>query len=221
MDFEKKYHLTQHNGNFILVRWTRGYKEVEVYYKDQLLGKLENAARLKRGVFVESAELGKVELKLTESPMTIEVIVDGYHAKNNTNHPAIQLKSASTYFTILAVFALLGSAFEAYRYSAIPDLAVIISSINIAVIAAYVIAAVYTRKSKPWAFYLGFSVFSFFTLLSLLVMLLLDFNIIAGISFLIRLAFQYFLITNIKYAVATAKHDKFGSRDNDMLLDTF
>src|SRR6218665_974859 len=178
MDFEKKYHLTQHKGAFILVRWTRGYKEVEVYYKDQLLGKLENAARLKRGVFVESPELGKVELKLTESPMTIEVIVDGYHARNNLNHPSTQLKSASTYFTILAVFALLGAGFEGYRYRLIPDLAIIISSINVAIIAVYVIAAIYTRKSKPWAFYLGFSVFSFFTLLTLLVMLLFDFNII-------------------------------------------
>jgi hypothetical protein len=220
MDFEKKYYLTQRPGEFVLVRWTRGHKDVEVYYKDQLLGRLQDAARLKRGVFVESPDLGKIELTLTESPMTIQVIVDGYHSKNNSNHPALQLKASGMYFTMIAVFAAIGTLFEGYRYSNFINLAVIVTFINLVILAIYIVSAIFVRKSKPWAFYLGFSTFSFLTLLTVLV-LFADPNLVSIIAFLVRLAFQVILITNIKHAVATAKHDKFGSRDNDMLLDNF
>lgn len=223
MDFEKKYHLTQYRGEHILVRWTRGYKDVEVYYKEKLLGKLENAARLKRGVFVESPDLGKVELKLSEKPMTIQVIVDGYHASNNLHHPVKSLKSSSTYFTILAVFSMLGSSFEAYRYSSYPQLATLISSINAVPFVIYVISAIFTKKGKPWAFLLGFITFSFFTLITLLMMInFRDFHIVVILPFIIRLVFQYFLITNLKHAIAVIKHNKFGVRpESQEILDSF
>lgn len=221
MDFEKKYHLTQAPGQHIFVTWTRGYREVEVYYHNKLIGSVENAAQLKKGVTFQVEDLGKVELVLSGKPITLNVIVEGYHARNNMNHPARELKGAANYFTVLAVFALLGGLLEGYRFSNYVDLVWIISGINVLVLATYIIAAVFVAKSKPWAFYLGIFVFSSFTVLTLYYQVILQFNIIYLIAFLVRLAFQYFLITNLKYAIETSKHNKFGNRTNDGLLDDF
>ena len=173
MDFEKKYRITQFPGETLKAMWTRGYRNVEIYYQDKLICTHEGAAQLKKGVKYQTEELGQIELKLSAKPITLDVIIDGYHCVNNVSHPAKQLKGASTFFWIIAVFA----------------------------------------------FYMGFSVFCFWTLLTLLMLPALNFIFI--VAFIFRLLILYLLITNIKHAINTSRHNKFSqpAMTGDDILD--
>lgn len=221
MDFEKKYHITQLPGETLKVMWTRGYKNIELYYHDKLICSHDGVGALKKGVKYTTMELGVIELKLSLSikPITLDVIIDGYHCVNNFSHPARQLKGASAFFWMIALFAVVSSVWEGWQLRHILALNLIVSVINILTVAAYILAAIYTNKSKPWAFYMGFSVFSFWTLAGLLT--ILSVNFFFAIAFIVRLVILYFLITNIKYAVGTTKHNKFLSKgfSSDDLLD--
>ena len=95
MDFEKKYPLTHRSNEHVLVQWTRGYKQVDVYYKENLIGSVTGAAKLKNGTSFLS-ELGEIKLKLSEKPVMLDVIVDGYHSPVNVSHPVRELKAMNT-----------------------------------------------------------------------------------------------------------------------------
>jgi len=220
MDFEKKYRITQLPGETLKAMWTRGYRNVEIYYQDKLICTHEGAAQLKNGAKYQTKELGQIELKLSAKPITLDVIVDGYHCVNNASHPAKQLKGANTYFWIVAVFASIGSFVEGIQISNVLTIGMIVTIINLLTITAYILAAVFTNKSKPWAFYLGFSVFCFWTLLTILMLPTLGFIFI--VAFVFRLLILYLLITNIKHAVNTSRHNKFSQPaiTGDDILDS-
>ncbi len=208
MDFEKKYQITQLPGETVKAMWTRGYKNIDLYYNDKLICSHDGVGALKNGVKYTTSELGVIELKLSSGkPITLDIIIDGYHCVNNTSHPAKQLKGASAFFWMIGVFAVISSLLEGMQLSNILSLGVIVTVINILTISAYFVAAAFTNQSQPWAFYLGFSVFSFWTLIGFLT--ILSTNFLFMIGFIVRLVILYFLITNIKYAVGTAKHNKF------------
>ncbi|MNK09075.1 hypothetical protein D3C87_270240 [compost metagenome] len=207
MDFEKKYRITQFPGETLKAMWTRGYRNIEIYYQDQLICTHEGVSQLKNGVKYQTKELGEIELKLSAKPITLDVIVGGYHCENNVSHPAKQLKGASSFFWMIAVFAIISSLMDGIYFGVDMSVASIVTIINFSVIAVYMIAAVFTNQSKPWAFYLGFSMFCFWTLFALLGVL--SGNIFIILAFLIRLAFLYFLIVNIKHAVNTTRHNRF------------
>lgn len=208
MDFEKNYRITQFPGETLKAMWTRGYRNIEIYYHDQLILTHEGASQLKKGVKYQTKELGEIELKLSVKPITLDVIIDGYHCANNVSYPAKQLKAAGTFFWIIAVFALIGSFIEGIMISDVLTLGVIVTAINLLTVTAYILAAIFTAKAKPWAFYLGFSVFCFWTVLTILLLPNLGFVFI--IAFVFRLMLLYLLITNIKHAVGTSRHNKFG-----------
>jgi hypothetical protein len=219
MDFEKKYRITQFPGETLTARWTRGYRNIEVYYHDQLILTHEGVSALKTGVTYQTKELGRITLKLSDKPVTLDVIIEGYHCVNNVSHPAKQLKGASAFFWMLVVFAVISSLIDGIDLSLDLSVSSIVTMINVSVIIVYILAAVFTNQSKPWAFYMGFSMFSFWTLISLLTLLTGNFFLI--LAFLIRLVFLYFLIVNIKHAVGTSKHQAFTQpvKFEDEILD--
>lgn len=221
MDFEKKYRITQFPGEVVKAMWTRGYQAVEIYYHDKLILTHDGVNKLRNGVKYQTKELGEIELKLSAKPVTLDVIVDGYHCVNNVSHPAKELKSMSTFFWVITVFAIISSLLDGIHLGFDLSLGSLITLINLSVVAVYIVAAVNTNKSKPWAFYLGLSMFGFWTLISIIN--LMYGNIFIIMVFVIRAAFLYFLIRNIKYAVATARHAKFGlgvNRTREDLLDS-
>jgi len=217
MDFEKKYPLTQLPGEYILVQWSRGYKEVELFYKGESIAHIQGAMKLQKGVTV-SSDLGVIKLKLSEKPVTLDVIVDGFHSPVNVSHPAKQLKSASTFFWTIAVFSLFGALMDGLKLSSAVNLATIITVVNLVILTCYVLAAVFTAKSRPWAFFLGFSVYGLMTLYTVLILLVFPhWTIIFGL--IIRGIFIYFLSSGFKNALEVIKHSKFAVRSIDHILD--
>lgn len=220
MDFEKKYPITQQPGDFVTVQWTRGYKAVDVYYKDELIGSVQGSAKLKAGTKI-STVLGTIDLKLSEKPVMLNVIIDGYHSPVNVSHPVKELKKTGTFFWILAVLSIIAGSFEASVFRDTGDLQLIVWTINGSVVISYMVSAFFVGRGKAWAFYLGFSVFAFFTLFTLLILL-------GGIMWgLLLYMFEVFrfvglglMINNLKTANAARKHQRYGSFNDAELLDS-
>lgn len=163
------------------------------------------------------SEIGPIELKLSENPITLDVIVDGYHSPVNVSHPKKELKRSAMFFWIVAVFAIVGSLFEGMQYG-IGSIGQIVISINLFIVAVYITSAIGVGKSQPWAYFLGFGMFSFMTLLALL--MLLAGNFFTIIIFVIRSIILYFIITNMKYATAVIRHNKYSKgQSEEHLLD--
>ncbi|ASS47805.1 MAG: hypothetical protein A3D31_18740 [Candidatus Fluviicola riflensis] len=221
MDFEKKYPITQQPGDFVTVQWSRGYKAVDLYYKNELIGSVQGSATLKAGTKITDTVLGTIGLKLSEKPVMLDVIIDGYHSPVNVSHPVKELKKTATFFWIIAVFSFIAGAIEVGVFRDTGTVEKTVMTINGSVLIIYIITAVYVGKGKVWAYYLGFSVFAFFTLFTLLVLF-------GGImwGFLLYL-FQVFrfgalglLIYNIKTANAARKHQQYASYNDAELLDS-
>lgn len=219
MDFEKKYPLTQLPGEFILVQWTRGYKEVELFYKEESIAHVQGAMKLKQGISV-STDLGVIKLKLSEKPVMLDVIVDGFHSPVNVSHPMKELKKTSTFFWLIAVFSFIAGALEVGICSDIPPLMLIVLVIDLIVFATYVLSAVFVSKGKSWAFYLGFSMFSLFTLLTLLILFSGAVGGIVQYMFMaLRFGAAIVLIINLKTAISATKHLKYKAAISEDLLD--
>lgn len=220
MDFEKKYPITQRSNEHLLVQWTRGYKQVDVYHRDQLIGSVQGAGKLQKGTSFLS-DLGSITLKLSEKPVMLDVIVDGYHSPANVSHPVKELKKTSTYFWIISVFAFIAGAFEVGLFSGWDTAQAIVLGINLIILTLYILSAVFTAKGKPWAFYLGFSVFSFCTLISLLALLGgLVWGMFLYIFMVIRIGGEVVLILNLKTANSAARHLKYKENSLEDLLDS-
>jgi len=215
MDFEKTFPIAQRSGERILVRWTRGFQRVELYFQDTKIGFVDDGfQKLKKGFKVQT-EIGLVELTLSEDPITINVILDGFHSPVNISHPVQQLAKSASYFWIIFTFAIIGSIVEGLQVSGL--MFGIVISINIIIAAVYLISAIYVGKAKPWAFYLGFSMYCFMSLLALLSLFVGSFFIY--IVLIIRAIFLYFLITNIKHAASTYRHNLIITKSSSDLLD--
>jgi len=217
MDYEKKYPITQQPGDFILARWERGYKYVEFFYKERLIGSVEGAGKLKAGIRLSDTELGIIQAKLSEKPIKLDLIIDGYHSPVNGSHPAKELKKTAVFFWMMFTFSLIASLMEGIYISNEFTENSILTVINLFIVGSYCIAAVFVAKSQPWAYYLGFSVFSFVYLVSLLV--LLHLTIPRIIVFFFRTGFLVVFIINLKHAIQTQKHAKYGKILSDDLLD--
>jgi hypothetical protein len=222
MDFEKKYPITQRLDEHLLIQWTRGYKDVDVYYSDQLIGSVRGSGKLKQGTSLPS-DLGLIALKLSERPITLDVVVDGYHSPVNVSHPVKELKRTGTYFWILSVLAFIAGSIEVGLFSEWTEVQVVVLGINLAILASYILSAVFVGRGKPWAFYLGFSVFSFCTLISLLALMGgFIWGFLLYIFMVVRIGGEIVLAMNLKTANSAVRHLKYKHKEHsiDELLDS-
>lgn len=224
MDYAKKYPITQQPGEHLLIQWTRGYKQVEVYYQNELVGHADGAGRLKKGVRLVHPKLGNIDLRLSEKPMLLNVIIDGYHSPVNSTYPVKELIGLSAFFWMLLAFSFIAGALEIGLFLNIPPILVIVLPINVTLWVIYLITALGVRKGKPWAYILGVSVFGIFSVLSLLAVVN---GMIGGmltyIFLIIRFGALGVFIYNFKTVGAAIKHLKYGtllSRQSEDLLDT-
>ena len=217
MDYEKNYPITQQPGDVVLVQWERGYKRVEVSYKGKLIGTVTGNA-IKKGVQLQDPILGTIGMRFSETPMALDLVIDGYHSPVNRSHPAKQLKRTAAFFWIIAVFALIASLLEGISVSTDPMIFLTVEGINFLVVAAYVIAAVFTGKSKAWGYYLGFCTFALMYMLFLLSQLV---GMSGGgiLVFIVRSVVLGVLIYNLRTVIAVQKHARFGKVTNEALLD--
>lgn len=221
MDFQKKYPILQLPGEHVLIQWEKGYKYVELYYKERFIGSVTGFAKLKRGVTFNDAELGVIELKLSKEPIAIDLIVAGYHSPVNVTYPTKELKSASTIFFALAVLAILGGSFEgmsvAMNYGSLAG--TIMSALIIFTIAMYATTGFIILKGHAWAFFMGGSYYTFFTMLYLFDLLAYGFDFITFIVVFFRVVMTFILFYYIKHAAASMRHRKFEHNKSGLSTD--
>ncbi len=221
MDFQKKYPILQLPNEHILIQWEKGYKYVELYFKERLIGSVTGFAKLKRGVKFNDVELGLVELKLSEKPIAIDLIVAGYHSPVNVTYPTKELKSASTIFFALAVLAVICGSYEgmstAMNYGSLAG--TIMGLLIIFTIAMYATTGFLIMKGHAWAFFMGGAYYTFFTLLYLYDLLAYGFYFITFIVVFFRVVMTFILFYYIKHASASMRHRKFEHNKSGLSTD--
>lgn len=209
MEYQKKYPIPKLKNEFLLIGWDRGYKNIQLFYKDRLIETIKNAAQLKKGLTIQDIELNRIDLKFSDSPMAIDVIFDGIHCASNVSHPFKEMKKFSPIFWMIAIFGLLASAFELavnLDYTLAFNIVLIIDT---PIVLAYFISAIFVGKTKPWAFWLGFITYAIVFLISILGFVLSLNSFLFVINIIIRLTFLIFMIRMIKTVLNVSKHKNY------------
>lgn len=209
MEYQKKYPIPKLKNEFLLIGWDRGYKNIQLFYKDRLIETIKYAAQLKKGLTIQDIELNRVDLKFSDSPMAIDVIFDGIHCASNVSHPFKEMKKFSPIFWMIAIFGLLASAFELavnLDYTLAFNIVLIIDT---PIVLAYFVSAIFVGKTKPWAFWLGFITYAIVFLISILGFVLSLNSFLFVINIIIRLTFLIFMIRMIKTVLNVSKHKNY------------
>ena len=209
MEYQKKYAIPKLKNEFLLIGWDRGYKNIQLFYKDRLIETIKNASQLKKGLSIQDQELDTIELKFSESPMAIDVIFDGIHCASNVSHPFKEMKKFSPIFWMIAIFGLLASGFELAVNLDFSLAFNIVMIIDTPIVLAYFISAIFISKVKPWAFWLGFVTYTIVFLISILGFILSLNSFLFVINIIIRLTFLIFMIRMIKTVLNVSKHKNY------------
>lgn len=221
MFYTKKYPITHLDNEFLVLEWERGYKNTKIFYKDIEISSVNNIQQIRKGFKFKNEDLGLIELKLSEKPTAIDVIINGLHSAVNHSHPIKKVKSISTYFYMFAAFVLIYILFISLTLQdKVQTIFALITEIPFIVL--YIICAIYAKQSKAWAVYTGFIVFCFFSLLSL-VALVLPFSTLSSIAGFITVAvkvsFIVFMIPFVKQAAELRKYKAFKKFSSSTLID--
>lgn len=221
MEYQKKYPLTHISGKYLIATWNRGYRDLQIWDDDRLVVQLDSPSKLKAGFKKMDEKLGEIELKLSEKPIMLDIIVDRYHSTVNVNHPVKELKKTASFLWILMTMSFIAGMVEIGMVSDAPAFIFLpFLLINLSVIAIYLVSAILVGKGKPWAYYLAFSVFSFFTALSILLFVSgLAWGVLLVIFIIIRVIGEVILILNLKTVNSARKHLRFLKMSGEELLD--
>lgn len=223
MDYQKKYPIAHLNNESLLLTWDQGYKNIQLFFRDRLVKLIPNASQVKKGIKFRDEELNIVELNFSESPMSINVIIDGIHSSINASHPIKEMKKFGGIFWLVAIFGIVVSAIEISVYRFNLPIMMIVAVFDSVIVVAYILSAIYVSKSKPWAFWLGFITFIAMFLLFFMSSVI-SFN---GIGFWVNLITRgiifVFMLRMINTVIQVSKHKKYLSNDNlnSELIDNF
>lgn len=223
MIYSKKYPLPLKENEFILAEWERGYKNIILFYEDQEIKRIDNINQIKNGFSFFHEKLGNIELKFSEKPMSLDLIVNNLHSSTNNSHPVKKIKSIKNYFIMFGTLALLYSILLCFIFDT--KFYLIFAAITeIPFIFMYFLCAYKAGQSKAWAVYVGFIIYSFFTLASLLSIILpiINSSIILNVFiFLIKIVFIFLLIPYVKMANELKNYKSKTSKFNSVLIDEF
>lgn len=222
MFYEKKYPLTQQPGQQLILSWERGYKNTRLFHHERELVHIDSINKLKKGVRFSDKEFGEIELKFSEKPISVDIIVDGFHSPVNASHPAKKIKSISKFFYLFAVFCLINLSLG----SATGSLTIGISVQSLVLAALYVICAIFSNQSKGWAVYAGFILFCLMTFLYVLILILSQTSLfiqsgLSGITLFMILGFRtvfiVFMVPYLKMASQLSRYQKINPQNSGLL----
>ncbi len=220
MDFQKKYALPRLQDEFILAQWERGFKSVKLFFRDRMILEINDPSSIKRGFVFNDPELNKIELTFSERPMTLNIIIDGFHSISNQTHPYRQYRSNTAVMWMLFTFALIVALFFLYKYSSVLSWVLADIVINFLSVVVYLNAALLIPRNYVWPFFLAFGWYCLFTLI-VLAGVFLDPNIMTIGLLVGRLLFLYLLIRQFPQAVRVLKYKRHTNKANIGTLDEF
>jgi hypothetical protein len=99
MEYQKTYRNPKNEKEEFIVSWERGYRSVQIHYRNELIGEVIGIRKLIQGEKFEHSTAGTIEIKLKEDPYFIQLIVDGFHSPDNLHYPISDLPKIRGYFT--------------------------------------------------------------------------------------------------------------------------
>jgi len=227
MENQINYPITQLPGEFLVLNYTRGYRDVQAVYKGEVIVDHLSAQNLKKGVKFDHPVLGKVEMKFAKEKLVVNVIIDGYHSSINKDHPKNRIANVATLFWTLAGFTCLTFLIQTYAASQVRDaqFALTVPLFTALSIGVYSFSAYNLRKGKSAFFWLGLSVFVARIIISVLFVLYIPISVDMlgfGLGLVLRGAFLLGLLFCIPLILRYRKHEPFLKQHesvDDMLID--
>jgi hypothetical protein len=219
MEYQMKYPLTGRGKDYLLLNWERGYRNVQVIHQGRLITTIDNPAKIKNGVSFEDTDLGTIQLKFSENPMAINVVVDGLHSPANRSHPFKELKKFAWIFWVLAVFGLISSVFEVAAFSWLPQVQLIVLFIDLIIVSAYTVAAIYVAKAQPWAFWIGSITFTIIFIITFTTSVITFNGLAFWLSLILRGAVLIAILMMIRTVISAHKHRRYTKSLADLNID--
>ncbi len=227
MDYEIKYPITQRPGEFILLHYTKGYREVALEYQGEWITDRFTSQDLKRGITVNHPELGMISAKFAKEKLVANLIIDGYHSPINKDHPRTKLVNQSTFFWTLMGFTCISFLIELVGAIKFPHPLVLLLGPVFAgaAVAAYTITAVQLRKLHSSYFWLGFGMFSvrvLFLVYAKISGFYISDNLMFTIGLLPKLSFLLAFLFAIPVMIDFRKYERYlhkKSFDDNSILD--
>lgn len=145
-------------NEFLIVKWSKGFKTTEVWYRDRLVKIIHGINALKQKVFINDEELGVVEIYLEENPFIINLKIDGIHSIENVKHPSKRIKRIGSWNILGLLFHSLGVAIMVndiffQRYHAKGDSLILLY--HSFFFLCFLVSFIFVRLNYPKYFYLG------------------------------------------------------------------
>ena len=209
--FSKRYSVPHQSDKSIYLTWETGYKNVKVYVDGRLITTVGRPTEFKSGFYHKDAEVGNLKLKFsTRKPIVLEVSVDGTsYLPENSRNDREGFAGLATLFWVIFGFGTIASIIGYSLFGGIYNSSLFIASLSIdlVILASYVVTAIYLNKRQGWAYFLGVSTFIISTLLYFLSYAnsYVGFSIIQILVLAVRGAFIIYMFTFLKNALVAMR----------------
>lgn len=217
-------YLIPESDTRLFVTHETGYQNLKVYASGQQLVHLTDPEILRNGHTVQHQELGEIDLRFVHGKKLLEIRVNELLCvpEKSAEESVDNLKGLSRIFWALTILSVIGLIFQAYtliqfRLSVVQlFLALFFSFLSSA---AYLFAAIFTRKGKAWAYFVGTGVFLFGTVIYAMNVITYDAGMAAMVVLFIRLGILGLLLYFVKSVVRVMNAPK--EMANQDILDNF
>jgi len=212
-------YISPYDEKKILVTNESGWRSVKVYAEGKTLFKSESPSNLRDGVKTEVDGVGTLELKLNK---TLDVTLNGVIYKPQiVEKETEKVNNVSVIFWVLTGFSALGLAFMlmlGYNYLH-SDLMKILVGLQIFTVLVYSATAILMKRGFYWFYYVGASVFTFFTVLEIIDIETKLQSAFALVIFIIRIVLLVLMLRIIPNIIRLMAASKSGDELENSVLD--
>lgn len=219
MRYQKKYPLPDSNHSHILLVWERGYKNVEMYHDERLLCTIENPSEIKKGFVLNDPQLKEIRLNFSKKPFGINVIVNGFHSPVNISHPKNTFKMAGGVFWIVVSINFLYVLIYTVINHEYLKLASPLIIGELVLDSIYILAAIYIKKEKIWAYLMGSSIYILLVIFTNYFVILRH-NLFDNIILFYQLLVIGLLLSFVKSMISLMRHNTILPIKDDNVLDS-
>lgn len=208
---------------FLAVSWETGYRNIQVFHEGRLVHTINQPGVLVDGIKIVDEKLGKLKFVFsTERPRKLEIKVNNRKFKTvNKLDMGYEYGGLVAIFTTLAIFAaietmIFGGLYDFdFAYLEFTGLFII----NAAIVALYIVTSILLSKKKPWAYFIGGSMFLLTTLISTLGFSLIFVSFINIVLLVLRYGILIYIFLQGKHILKELKKSKNLGPKNDLSND--
>jgi hypothetical protein len=222
-EYKKAFPHPKIRNEFIIIKWSKGYKLTEIWFHDRLLKSIEGIRTLLRKVVFDDYELGKVEVFLSKDPYVINLKVDNIHSSLNSEHPKKNVKAIGNwmlpgllvhfFWSATLIFNGFTEEFQTYD----DKIGMVYNSV---LFLCFLISFVLILLKHPSFYILGFVAYFLQAILLLYVMILFNYLGVLSLTLVgLYLVYCGVMILPLKRVIAYIKHKPYDFIPSEEVLD--